>query len=372
MLSLFFRFPCLRRLALACAAAVLFAPQAQAQDKEQHPAPVAAAATAPAPLKLRVVGGLAGLSQFTQWEEPFWTQELPRLSNGRFSADILPFDRAAIQGVQMLPLLELGVVPFGTMLMSNMAAQYPQFAAPDLAGLNPDIHHLRVSVGAFRPYLEKSLREEYGIEPLALYVYPAQVIFCKKPLQSLSDLSGRRTRVSSSTQADFIGALGSVPVRIAFAQMAAALQSGSIDCAITGAASAKTMGLHTLASHLYAIPLTWGVAIFAANRAAWEALPGELRALLRTELPRLEGRMWNAAERATALGVQCNNTAPECLSWHKKVTVVPVSAQDERLRDEIFRTAVLPRWLQRCRVGCSDLWQSTIGAARAIALPLAP
>ena len=54
------------------------------------------------------------------------------------------------------------------------------------------------------------------------------------------------------------------------------------------------------------------------------------------------------------------------------MVVVPVSAQDERLRDEIFRSAVLPRWLQRCGAECAPLWRSTIGAARSIALPLAP
>ncbi|MDD2845908.1 MAG: TRAP transporter substrate-binding protein [Rhodoferax sp.] len=312
------------------------------------------------------------MSQFTQWEEPFWTKELARLSQGRFSAQIVPFDRAAIQGVQMLPLLQLGVVPFGTMLMSNMSAQYPQFAAPDLAGLNPDMHHLRVSLSAFRPYLEQSLREDYGIEPLAIYVYPAQVIFCKKTLHRLADLSGRRIRVSSSTQADFVGALGGVAVRIAFAQLAQAFQSGSVDCAITGVGAGNTLKLYTVAKHLYAMPLTWGLAIFGANQAAWEALPSELKALLRTELPQLEHRIWTDAQRATTLGIQCDSDAANCLAWRKNVTVVPMSAQDDQLRQEIFRTSVLPRWLQRCSMDCSALWRTTIGAARGIALPTPP
>ena len=70
-----------------------------------------AQAPAPAPYKLRVVGGLAALSQFTRWEEPFWTQELKKLSGGKYSADIVPFDRAGVPGVEMLRLLQLGVIP---------------------------------------------------------------------------------------------------------------------------------------------------------------------------------------------------------------------------------------------------------------------
>ncbi|MFZ2326217.1 MAG: ABC transporter substrate-binding protein, partial [Rhodoferax sp.] len=114
---------------------------------------VAQTAAAPAPYKLRVVGGLAALTQYTRWEEPFWTRELLRLSGGKFSADIVPFDRAGVPGVEMLRLLQLGVVPFGTTLMSSLSAQYPQYTAPDLAGLNPDMASLKLSLAAFRPYL---------------------------------------------------------------------------------------------------------------------------------------------------------------------------------------------------------------------------
>jgi len=153
---------------------------------------------------LRIVGGLAGLNQYTRNEEPFWTKELSRLSAGRFNADIVPFDRAGVPGGDMLQLIQLGVVPFGTALLSAMSAQYPEYGAPDLAGLNPDMASLRKTVAAFRPYLEKALRERHGVEALAVYVYPAQVVFCRKPMTSLADLAGRRVRISSTTQSDFV------------------------------------------------------------------------------------------------------------------------------------------------------------------------
>ncbi|MEO7106379.1 MAG: TRAP transporter substrate-binding protein DctP, partial [Rhodoferax sp.] len=249
-------------------------------------ATVASAQTpAPSVYKLRVVGGLAGLTQFTRWEEPFWTQELTRLSGGKFSADIVPFDRAGVPAAEMLHLLQLGVVPFGTALLSSMSLQYLQYTAPDLAGLNPDISSLKASVKAFRPYLEKALRDQQGIEMLAIYTYPAQVLFCKKPFAGLSDLAGRRVRVSSVGQSDFMGALGAVPVSIAFGELMGNLKNGNVECAITGTMTGNVLGLQAITSHLYAMPLTWGLAIFGANRAAWETLPPDLRAILRRELP---------------------------------------------------------------------------------------
>ena len=368
----FFRYRCfLAALACAVVVAVAVAPARAAPPV----VPTAAASAPPAAgsLKLRVVGGLATVSQFSQLEGPFWTQELARLSQGRYSAEIVAFDRAAVPGMQMLQLLQLGVVPFGTMLVGHIAAQYPQYAAPDLAGLNPDIAQLRTSLAAFRPYLEKSLREQHGIEALAIYIYPAQVLFCKKPLSGLADLAGRRIRVSSSSQGDFVVALGGVPVRVEFSRVMEALGSGALDCAITAASSGNTLGLHTATSHLHTMPFTWGMAIFGANSAAWNALPADLQALLRTELPRLEARVWHQAERETLMGVNCNRGLPACVGGALgRMAVVPMSVQDERVREQIFYTTVLPRWLQRCGPDCAALWRDTIGAARGIAVPVLP
>lgn len=329
--------------------------------------------TAPAPYKLRVVGGLAGLSQFTQREEPFWTQELSKLSGGKYSADIVPFDRAGIPAAEMLRLLQLGVVPFGTVLLSSLSVQYLQYTAPDLAGLNPDIASLKVSLSAFRPYLEKSLRDRHGVEVLAVYTYPAQVVFCKKPFAALTDLAGRRVRVSSAGQADFVGAVGAVPVITVFSQLVPSFQNGNVECAITGTMSGNALGLHTMSSHLYAMPLTWGLAIFGANTAAWEALPPDLRALLRSEVPKLEAAIWDESERDTGEGIACNTGQGACKNGRKGAMVlVPVTAQDERKRQEIFASHVLPRWLNRCGVRCGEIWSQTVGSARRIALPAKP
>lgn len=116
--------------------------------------------------KLRIVGGLAAARQYIRHEEPFWSKELLRLSHGKFSAEIVPFDRAGVPGQDMLRLMQLGVVPLGNLQLNRIASQEPEFNAPDLAGLNPDMATLKKNVGAFRPYLEKTLRERYGIELL--------------------------------------------------------------------------------------------------------------------------------------------------------------------------------------------------------------
>jgi TRAP-type C4-dicarboxylate transport system substrate-binding protein len=347
-----------RRRAWPCAVALgaaLWMPPAGAQTATKAPA-------AAAGQHLRIVGGLAGLNQFNRHEEPFWATELARLSGGRHSAEIVPFDRAGIRAAEMLSLMRLGVVPFGTALLAASTTRDPDLGAVDLAALNPDIAALRRNVAAFRPYLETTLRERYNIELLAVYTYPAQVTFCKQPIAGLSSLAGRRVRTSGASQADWVEALGGTSVVTGFAEIMSNMRAGNIDCAITGTMSGHTIGLFESTSHLHTMPVTWGLSVFGANSAAWAQLPADLKALIKRELPRVEQAIWLEAERETGEGIACNTGDAACTSHSLKgrMTAVRESPADERQRREIFESVVLPRWLQRCGNACAGTWNQTL------------
>ena len=320
-------------------------------------------------VRLRIVGGLASVSQYQRHEEPFWTQTLGRLSAGRYAASIVPFDRAGVPGQDMLTLIRLGVVPFGTALLGLVAGQYPELSAPDLAALNPDVATLRKVVAAFRPALASAMRERHGAELLAVYMYPAQVVFCREPLRGLNDLSGRRTRVSSSTQSDFVISVGGIPVLTPFAEVTASIRSGSTDCAITGAASGKAIGLPAVTKAIYTLPISWGLAVFGANLDAWRSLPEDLRVLLLKEMPKLEAAIWEEAERESAFERPCNATATCAPGSLEALTVVRPSPADQILRKRIFERQVLPAWVERCGPDCPALWDTTIGPVVGIKAP---
>ena len=348
--------PAARRRAAELATGLALALAAPAAVQGQAVSPAAAPASAPAPISLRVVGGLDGVNQFTRQEQPFWTQELPRLSGGRLRADIVAFDRAGIRGQDMLRLIGLGVVPFGTALVSLSAATEPLVGAPDLAGLNPDIASLRRHTAAYRPFLEKMLRERHGIELLAFYIYPAQMLFC-----GLADLAGRRIRRSSPTQVDWIEALGAKAVTMPFAGLADGLRHGNAECALTGSMSGYTIGLQQQTQHLFTMPVTWGMSIFAANGTAWAALPPDLRTLLKQELLRLEQAIWAEAERETGEGVRCLTGEQECGGAPGRMLAKAPGPADEQRRRRILADTVIARWLQRCGRSCAEAWNQTIG-----------
>lgn len=319
----------------------------------------AAAQTDP-PLRLRIVGGLAGVNQYVNHEQPFWARELPRLSGGRITAEIVPFDQAGIRSQEMLRVMQLGTVPFGTALLSRIQTVDAELSTADLAGLNPDMASLRRHMGAFRPHLERIMRERHGIEVLAVYVYPAQVTFCTRPFNGLSDLAGRRVRTGSPSQADLMRALGAIPVQTEFAEIVSAVKSGVVECAVTGAMSGNTIGLHEVTHHLDPKAVSWGLSIFGANLGAWNALPAHARKLMRDELPKLEQAIWAESDRDTSEGVACN-TGGACTSGRKgRMTEVKASAADAQRVRQIFTGTVLPAWLRRCGPACVALWNQSM------------
>jgi TRAP-type C4-dicarboxylate transport system substrate-binding protein len=326
-----------------------------------------AAAEVPAPIQLKIVGGLAGVSQYTQHEAPFWTIRVPGLTDGRVRAEIAPYDRSGFRPQEMLQLMQLGVVSFGTVGLAVASGDEPELNAMDLPVLNPDIATLRQSMALWRPRLEDVLRTRFGIQLLAINIYPAQVMFCRQPFVSLGDLAGRRVRVSSVGHSELLAALGATPVVIPFAAITDAIRGGVVECAITGTMSGNTIGLHTVTSHLSRQAISWGVSVFGANIGAWTALPPEVRDRLQEGLATLQEEIWQAAEQETELGFACNSGASECSAARRgNMVVLNDTPLDRDRRAELLRSSVLPNWIRRCGAGCAEAWNRYMAPARGI------
>jgi TRAP-type C4-dicarboxylate transport system substrate-binding protein len=324
------------------------------------------------PLRLSVVGSLGGVRLYEQFEVPFWRDQLARLSNGAVQADIVPFDSSGIRGQDMLHLMRLGVVPFGTVLLGLAANDEPELGAPNLAMLAPDIGTLRRMVQAYRPHLASVLRERYGVELLAVYAYPAQVLFCTTPLPGLEALRGRRVRVSQLSQADMVEALGGQALRTPYARMREEIADGRSDCAITGSSTGNQLGLHRVTRQVHGMPINWGLSVFAANAQAWDALPDGLKPALRRGLAGLEQDIWSAAARDTEDGFLCNtghdgcrNGTPGSLRWEAP------GAADETVRRRLLTETVVPGWIARCGEECREAWNAYLAPMTRIFIPSA-
>jgi TRAP-type C4-dicarboxylate transport system substrate-binding protein len=313
------------------------------------------------PIQLKIVGGLAGVSQYTKFERPFWTQEVPQLTNGRVTAEIHPFDQSGLRGQEMLQLMRLGVVPFGTALLAQVSGDEPELNAVDLPTLNPDMASLRKTVDLYRDHLHGLLKQNYGVELLGIYAYPAQVLYCTQRFTTLKDLAGRKVRTSSVGQSEMMSALGAIPIVTTFSDILHAIKSEVVDCAITGTMSGGEIGLPEITSYISPMAVSWGLSFFGANRLAWEQLPPDLQVLLRGGIHKLELSIWDAADRETVTGLACDIGSSACVGgkvYH--MTLVPLTTEDDAIRKTLLMKSILPKWIQRCGADCVAAWNSTL------------
>jgi TRAP-type C4-dicarboxylate transport system substrate-binding protein len=312
-------------------------------------------------LHLKVVGGLGATVQFRNYEEPFWSKQLAERSGGKITAEVTPWDQFGIKGPELLQFTRLGAIVISTVSLSQIASEDPEAAAVDLAGLNPDIPALRRSINAYLPTLREIYRARYGLELLAIWTYPAQVIFCNGPVASLADLKGVKVRVASGMHADFVEGLGGVGITIPFDGLMDGLKKHVADCAITGAMSGYRLGLYNATTHIDPTTVSWGPYVLFANRTAWQRFDPAVRDFLTAQIAELGDRLWDAADRETQEGIACLTGGACSAGPAAHMTLSPTSEEDHKLVRKSLLDVVSPRWAQRCGAECVANWNRTVG-----------
>jgi TRAP-type C4-dicarboxylate transport system substrate-binding protein len=310
---------------------------------------------------LKVVGGLGQTVQYKGFEEPFWSKEIAEVSHGRVTAEVSPWDQLGIKGSELLQFTRLGAIVLSTVPLSQIASEDPEAAAVDLAGLNPDIATLRRSIKAYLPTLREVYRNRYGLELLAIWSYPAQVIFCNRPISGLADLKGVKVRVASAMHGDFVQGLGGTGVTMPFDELMEGLRKGVADCAITGAMSGYRVGLYKATSHVDGTTVSWGPYVLLANRAAWQRFDPALRDFLTVQIDKLGDRLWQVAERETQEGIACLTGGTCSAGPAAKLKLVPTTPEDTALLRKSLLETVSPRWSERCGRECVANWNATVG-----------
>lgn len=311
--------------------------------------------------QLKVVGGLSNLTAYNDYEKPFWTEVVPKLSGGQVTAEIKGFNEMGLKGPEILRLMSQGVIEFGTATLSYFASDNPINEAIDIAGLTSDAKSARAVVEAFEPIYAKHYGPGSGIKVLGISPYPAQVLFCNAEIKGLADIKGKKVRTSGRSQAEFIEALGGSGVTMAFGEVVPAMQNKVVDCAITGSLSGYSAKWYEVATHLYALPINWNSQIHGVNQKAWNKLDPKLQEFLQTNIRNMVSNMWDAASAQTQQGYDCNTGAAACTNPVKgKMVLVKPSDADKALLKKIMQEQVLPKWAARCSATCVQDFNATI------------
>lgn len=316
--------------------------------------------------ELAVVGSWSSLPLYQDFETPFWTEKLPELTGGEFTAQLTSFDQMGIAGSDVYRMLGDGVFDVGATV-----ADYTVGDAPELEGLDVPLvattpAEARAMVAAARPMVADIMRDRFGAQMLGIAPYPPQVVFCKGEVGSLAELEGKKVRGSGRMTTKFLEALGAEGINIAFSEVPGSLERGVIDCAVTGAGSGYSAGWWEVSDTLMTIPLGgWDSVVIAMNGDRYDALsPEQQETLTKAVSEGLEAPAWDAAEGGLVNDIACLTGKGDCPSGDAaSMTLVEPSAEDNEAARRILTEEVLPEWAERAGDDWAARWNDSVGAA---------
>ncbi|WP_374409622.1 TRAP transporter substrate-binding protein DctP [Hydrogenophaga sp.] len=140
------------------------------------------------------------------------------------------------------------------------------------------------------------LRADYAkknVVVLGRYIFPENVMWSRKKLTALSDVAGQKIRVISPEQSEFIKLLGGIPVTLGTSEVAAGLDRGVIDGALT-ASSGYGHVWRDLLKYSYRLNVSFVDSLILVNKDAWDKLTPETRTKVQALVDDHTRRMTNA------------------------------------------------------------------------------
>lgn len=195
-------------------------------------------------------------------------------SGGALTIDLYAGNSLNIADVDLLRILPSGaVIQIAGTYPGYLTREVPDFMYVLPAGVLTSPDQLQALLPDLRPIYEEVFNKA-GVKLISFVGHgaPKTDIFCKTPVNSLSELATKKLRVWERFHVDLFGALGVSAQNIPQNELYVALTTGVIDCAVYPLAGATAVSLQEAAPYgaylfPYAIhPLTVVVSDVAWNR----------------------------------------------------------------------------------------------------------
>lgn len=210
----------------------------------------------------------------------------------RFDAQLKP--HAVRLKIEIYPASQLGQIPrmvegvaVGTIESfvtptSFLVSVEPRFQVFDAIGVFGSPEHLNrvLQDAAFRKRA-LALGEDKGLKGIGIFFNSPIIVLARRPIQTLADFNGKKIRVfGTPLQIEPMKSLGASPVPMAFGEVIAALQNGTVDGMLAGMPVLTPMKFYDVAKNVTEIHPSIVTSIQVVNKRWFDSLPPEVQAAM--------------------------------------------------------------------------------------------
>lgn len=321
------------------------------------------------PFSLRAIGLPTGASEWVMLEKPFWSEQVPEWSGGKITVQLNNMSELNLKGGEVFRLTSQGTFDVADIVANYGAGDVPQLDGLDLAGVASTYEEEAAVIKAYLPTLKDALKNRFQLQILGGAHSTPQVFFCRGEVNGVSDLTGKRVRLTSSTLSDVVSGLGGIPVTMSFGDAVPAMDRGVIDCIITGTMSGNTGKVFEVADTMFTLVVGWAPRLRIANGTFWDKLDDTQREWLQKASDYYFTDLQQKIEvRNANQGIWCSTGDSKCtLDGQGGVTLahmklVEPSEADLKMLKKAVSENVLPSFAKTCGDACTKTWNATIGA----------
>lgn len=300
-------------------------------------------------------------------EEKAWAENTEAFSNGRISIDLKTYVELGLNGPDMLQLISQGTYDMAQMTLSKVAGDFAVLNGADIPGIYGSFGEMKRATSLFIDQVNPHLADKFGVRLVNILGFTPQVIYCNSEIKDLADMKGRKVRAVGAVMSQFLTDIGAEPVSLAFSEVYGALQTGVLDCGITGTEAGNTQKWYEVADNMYKQFLAFNVWGYFINLDWWDSLSSDTQGYL-------DGRFSALTERQLALTERLGLDAIDCLAGNAAecdyltlvepgINITEASAADIAKLNSV-QGGLLRTWLDTCKSDrdiCQDVFNNSVG-----------
>ena len=250
------------------------------------------------------------------------------------------FPELGLAGPDSLRLIKDQTMELAEIYSGYIGGDLPIIDVANLWGLFPDSETNFAVIDATRDDIHRIIEEQSnGIVVMENY-YESNYYFSSRPLNSLGDFEGLKTRSHSTVLSDLLEGMGAEPQFMAFADVYTGLERGVLDAAVSCGTCGSGVRWYEVTDYMVgpivAIAVTW----ITMNKDVWDSIPPDLQAIIKEE---------GARHQAISRDWVENKWAEEGVRENTEGGMEYVEFSPD-IQDALFqagRNNVLPRWVER-------------------------
>lgn len=241
-----------------------------------------------------------------------WKQELEKRTDNKVKVDLFP-GGTLLTDKNMYDGVKSGVAEVGLSCPTYEPGRFPLLGISDLPSGFPNAKVAsRVVYDLIRDFPPDAFKD---FKIITAFTTEPNYIMVKKPAAGLSDLKGRKVRISGGAT-PVLSALGATPVGMSMSEVPEALQTGIIEGVVSSREVLKDFKLADKLKYTTDYPLNISTFVAVMNKDVWNSLPPDVQKVI-DDLS-LEMAIWT--------GEYMDNHVKESLEWSKKDHALKITA----------------------------------------------